>query len=275
MSLYKIDRIQYLENEGPDAAEEFYIYEFAELDCLSLQSCIAEFKKRPGRYGADEIIRKYLSPALSAKLAFLYSLMEHHHYTLFIILYDQNHNEFCLIGTGFEKIYILSFKKLQQWFLKYNAKGFSTGKLLGKAQPAEDNHSDFVNTVLNDIGQPVDGHDDCGLKLTQKLLAGTGTKGFDLDLFQYIENTGEYIIFEFLRRMNPYVSNYTAHPMRYSWTGSNSDNQKKFISLWKAKQKFNARLYLVNYSDSSGEEGIGLTEVVGMNDRTGFTGERK
>lgn len=268
MSLYKIDRVQ-------QTGKEFFLFEFIELDFVSMKSCIAELVQCNGLIGTGDVIRGYVPQPMRSKLDFISKLYDQHDFTLFIIVYDTEHRQFCLIGTCFEEVYYPSFAELQEWFLKVNSGNANPGKRLGKATNDEDNNVDFVNTVLEDIGQQIEASDDCGLQLTKKLLDGTGTKGFDLDLFQYIESTQEYLIFEFLRRKNSYVTNYTAHPMRYCWTGNVLDNKQKFISLWQAKQKFNARLYLVNYSDHSEVEGIGLIEVTGLKDQSGFTSERK
>src|SRR5699024_4508641 len=106
------------------------------------------------------------------------------------------------------------------------------------------------------------------------LLGSDSTKGFDLDLFQFISSTNEYIIYEFLKRENNFINNIQAHPMRYSWTGKSNDNKQKFISLWKTKEYFNGKLLMISYSVESNER-ISIIEILDLDVDQGILAERK
>lgn len=95
--------------------------------------------------------------------------------------------------------YILTFDQLQQWFRGVNnIDGQSNSKGLGAARNT--NIDSYVNGLLQSIYNDNQFQDDNGLVLTKNLLNGDTTKGFDLDLFQYIPSTNEYVIYEFLKR---------------------------------------------------------------------------
>ncbi|HEY4543555.1 MAG TPA: hypothetical protein VIG40_02830, partial [Tissierellaceae bacterium] len=167
----------------------------------------------------------------------------------------------------------LDFTSLQEWFRNMNAINLkNTSKGLGVVR--SNNQDYYVNGLLQNLYNDNQFQDDNGLELTKHLLAGDTTKGFDLDLFQYIPSTKQFIIYEFLKRENKYINNIQAHPMRYSWTGKTSDNKQKFISLWNLKEHLNARLVLVNYSDNPREK-ISLIEVLAMDPNNGITAENK
>ena len=284
MSIYQIDRIQHL----PDL-DEFCVFEFIKLDSSGfaelkkeIQELLDTATKENKELDSNDIwiiIYKYSSTVMKEKLEYLGALYNNWLLTFWIILYDQTEADFCLIILPDSDIKFLSFDELQAKFLEKNGQATGVGKELGVAQSAaqtdEEEPPDFVNKILQEIEQDFDVDDDSGLSLTKRLLSGVGTCGFDFDLSQYIESTGEFIIYEFLRNNSPFVSNYSAHPMRYCWRETGRDNKQKFISLWKAKQKFNARLYLVNYSDESVTKGVGISEVIGVDEKKGFVGEKK
>lgn len=138
----------------------------------------------------------------------------------------------------------------------------------------ENNKDKYVNEIIKNIYNLNSFDDDSGLEITKQLLNENNTTGIDLDLFQYVKTTNEYIIYEFLKRETDYVTNKTAHPMRYCWTKNRNDNKKKFISLWQTKNYFGGKLYLINYSDNK-EEDISIIEVLNLNEETGFLEENK
>ena len=63
----------------------------------------------------------------------------------------------------------------------------------------------------------------------------------------------------------------SSHPNRY-W----NKNASKFLSLWRARQDFNATLYLVNYAEENTkfEDQVLLIEVIDM-DENGITSEHQ
>lgn len=191
------------------------------------------------------------------------------------IFHERGVNKYVKIELNSNNIYgdLWSYADLQQWFKKLNnIDGQSNSKGLGSVRNA---HLDtYVNSLLQLIYEDEQFQDDNGLELTKNLLGSDSTKGFDLDLFQYIPSTKEYIIYEFLKRENNYINNIQAHPMRYSWTGKPNDNKQKFISLWNAKEFLNGKLLLVSYSDDSNER-ISIIEILDLDVDKGILAERK
>ncbi|WP_158701584.1 hypothetical protein [Lentibacillus sp. Marseille-P4043] len=204
-------------------------------------------------------------------------LRGYQHAVRLFIFYQQGINKYVLIEINpyinQTNGYILTFDQLQQWFRGVNnIDGQSNSKGLGAARNT--NIDSYVNGLLQSIYNDNQFQDDNGLVLTKNLLNGDTTKGFDLDLFQYIPSTNEYVIYEFLKRENHHINNIQAHPMRYCWTGSSSDNKQKYISLWNTKQQLNGRLFLINYSDNPNEK-ISVIEVLSLDTARGITSENK
>lgn len=116
------------------------------------------------------------------------------------------------------------------------------------------------------------GHDDTsGFEFVKQSLGNNVTAAVNFDRLQKDPKNG-YIIFEFLKcEERQTVTPYTSHPNRY-W----DKNASKFLSLWRAKQDFNATLYLVNYAEekSTYEDQVLLIEVIDM-DENGITKDNK
>lgn len=114
------------------------------------------------------------------------------------------------------------------------------------------------------------GHDDeSGFNFSKELLGDNVTAAVNFDRLQKHPQHG-YIIFEYLLcEETQNVTPYTSHPRRY-W----NKNKNKFLSLWRAKLDFEAKLYLVNYAKkgtrADGE--VLLIEVFDM-DENGITQE--
>lgn len=116
------------------------------------------------------------------------------------------------------------------------------------------------------------GHDDTsGFEFVKRALGKNVTAAVNFDRLQKDPNNG-YIIFEFLKcEENQTVTPYSSHPNRY-W----DKNASKFLSLWRAKQDFNAKLFLVNYAESNTRYAneVLVIEVLDM-DENGITQERQ
>lgn len=172
------------------------------------------------------------------------------------------------------KKHVLEYEKLSQWFRKINgATNSSAAKPLGavKKENSDGHLMKIMKELYNDSGY----NDDSGVELTKKLLNGEKTMGIDIDLFHYMKSTKEFLIFEFLfRDPKQSVTTITSHPMRYAWGFGPTDNRRKFISLWKVKEKLQARLFLVNYSDDMSEK-ISVMEVLKIDENDGIRGEIK
>lgn len=191
------------------------------------------------------------------------------------IFYQRGLNKFIRIELNSRGIFadVWSFVELQSWFQWLNnLDGQSNSKGLGSVRTT--NLDNYVNSLLQSIYEDSQFYDDNGLELAKSLLGSDSTKGFDLDLFQFISSTNEYIIYEFLKRDNQHINNIQAHPMRYCWTGKWNDNKQKFISLWKAKEFFNGKLLLISYSDNSSER-ISIIEVLDLDIDKGILAEKK
>ncbi len=115
------------------------------------------------------------------------------------------------------------------------------------------------------------GHDDSsGFNFVKEMLAGQVTAAVNFDRLQKHPDRG-YIIFEFLKcEEGRTVTPYTSHPDRY-W----DKNSGKFLALWRAKQDFDATLYLVNYAEkgTEHEDQVLLIEVFNM-DEAGITDQK-
>lgn len=265
--LFTIDRVQYAKKH-----QKYYFYEFMEVNNI---------------YGLLDGNGKLLKPSLiwqavynmtteveKEKIEFLKSRNE---YIRVFIFYQEGLNTFIKIELDpfNNKIFgdVWNFVELQDWFRKLNnIDGQNNSKGLGSAR--DSNVDSYVNGILQSIYNNNTFEDDNGLELTKQLLDKDTTKGFDLDLFQYVESTNEYVIYEFLKRENQYINNIQAHPMRYSWTNKWNDNKQKYISLWNVSQYLGARLLLINYSDNINEK-ISIIEITDLDINKGVTAEEK
>lgn len=200
-----------------------------------------------------------------------------HNTSKMIILYQKHVQDYILYLAYDKEIKIrcCQFDELQLLFQKINGGNMTEfSKKLGSTTK-ETNEDPYVNTLLKEIHGMDHFSDDNGIELTKKLLGDHATTGFDLDLYQYIESTGEFVFYEFLKRENQYISNIEAHPMRYCWNKANKkDNKKKYISLWRAKQHFGGRLFLINYSDDLNEK-VSIIEVLDLDEEKGILKEKK
>lgn len=263
--LYTIDRVQYSKEYN-----QYYFYEFMELGNINIL-----LKNEKELIPPDELwkaLSNMVSEKENNKITFLKSIDS---VIRIFIFYQQGLNKFIRIELNSRGIFgdIWSYVELQSWFQWLNnIDGQSNSKGLGSVRAT---HLDsYVNSLLQSIYEDSQFHDDNGLELTKSLLGSNATKGFDLDLFQFIPSTKEYIIYEFLKRENQHINNIQAHPMRYCWTGKWNDNKQKFISLWKAKEFFNGKLLLISYSDDSSER-ISIIEVLDIDIDNGILAEKK
>ncbi len=115
------------------------------------------------------------------------------------------------------------------------------------------------------------GHDDqSGFEFSKELLDGESTAAINFDRLQMHPNLGYVMIEYLLCEEEQTVTPYTSHPKKY-W----NKNASKFLSLWRAKLDFNAKLYLVNYAKkgSLSENEVLLIEVLDM-DENGITKEK-
>lgn len=116
------------------------------------------------------------------------------------------------------------------------------------------------------------GHDDeSGFHFAQEMLGENTTAAVNFDRLQKHPEYG-YIIFEYLMcDESQNVTPYTSHPNRY-W----NKNRNKFLSLWRAKLDFRAKLYLVNYAKKGtrADDEILLIEVLDVNEN-GIIKEQK
>lgn len=257
--IFGIDRVQFIERSN-----SYLITEFLEIN--GLEDIIRKFNERSLQLCH---VYKLLNKVDSEKLKFLLKYCPNTN----IILYSDDNNE--MLKIYYDEKWLIAkytFNKLSNEFKEINNSNGSYSKKLGAAK--EDNYDSFINTIIGTLYNIPDYKDDCGLKLTKKLLGTDPTKGFDLDLFQYIPSTKQYIFYEFLKREAKGVSNITAHPMRYCWTGYSMDNRKKFISLWKIAQAYKGKLILINYSDNQDED-ISLIEVTNLDENLGIRSEIK
>lgn len=109
-------------------------------------------------------------------------------------------------------------------------------------------------------------YDESGFLFSQELLENNVTAAVNFDRLQKHPRDG-YIIFEYLlceEAQN--VTPYSSHPNLY-W----KKNKNKFLSLWRAKLDFQAKLYLVNYAKkgTKAQDEVLLLEVSDM-DETGI-----
>lgn len=196
-----------------------------------------------------------------------------------VVIYDQNNNFRIerwrtpadkLIKTKDEPYNFAEYQKIFCDENNSNAQGSS--KPLGDEKDSDDDKS--VTELLQELtGNKTFAKDDEGVDVTEKLLNGVPTRGFDADLF----DAKEGIVYEFLRRKSPYTTNLKTHPMRYTWTtGEKKDNRQKFISLWDFCTHYNLKLVLVNYSRN--EEDSDIIKLIFPKDidrKVGFLGDEE
>lgn len=265
--LYTIDRVQYARTNN-----RYYFYEFMEVN--NINELIGMDGKLLPPNELWNALYGIINDMEKNKIEFIKGNLQ---VIGIFIFYQVNIDKFIKIELDpFTKTiygHIWNFSELQNWFRWLNnIDGQTNSKGLGAARDTD--VDSYVNGILKTLYNNPLFYDDNGLNLTKGLLNGDTTKGFDLDLFQYIPSTNEYIIYEFLKRENQNINNIQAHPMRYCWTGKWNDNKQKFISLWNIKQYLNARLILVNYSDNTSEK-ISLIEVLNLDTDKGITSENK
>ncbi len=264
--LFQIDRVQRVEVEKDI---QYHIFEFIK---------IIDFEKfKENLINGEEGKYKFFSDIDKKKVKYLLKGKLESICKIHIIIYEEGIDKYFLISNENTKVLRCkeySFNHISYWFKELNKKSLqkSESKPLGSAK--DDDVDSYVNNIIQSINGYEKYDDDCGIGLTKKLLSSDSTSATDFDLFQYIESTDEYIIYEFLKRENENITNKQAHPMRYCWTNSSKDNKMKFISLWRAKKFFNARLYLINYSDDVNEE-ISILEVLELDKNKGIRKELK
>jgi len=266
--IFNNDRLQYSTEKNMYFYYEFIKVEDIEKYAQSTKEGINILKE----------IQQTVDVFLAEKIDFIMNMKEK--IAKIFIVYQKGKNKYVMMTNDLKdnkKYKVVIYKSLKEFrkvFQRLNNidQNASYSKALGNAK--EEIEDVYVNKLLGVIHKNKKFHDDNGIELTQLLLNGQGTKGFDLDLFQYIPSTDEYVLFEFLKRKNNYVTNITAHPKRYCWNGKMKDNKQKFNSLWKAKEFFKGRLFLVSYSDDLNED-ISLMEVIQCDEEKGILEERK
>jgi hypothetical protein len=267
--IFTLDRLQYSEK-----TDEYFLYEFVEV------SNISRIKNANTHSELLNVLKDELNIIDRNKIDFIFSLNKEK-LNKYIIVYQENNDDFiddfivlkCKVKGVNWQILNMNFNELSRWFNELNSMGIDkNSKSLGVVRGEDEDY--YVNKIINEIYNLENYSDDCGLKLTKKLLAENQTTAIDLDLFQYIASTNEYILYEFLKRDNIFINNITSHPMRYCWTGRRSDNKTKFISLWRAKKYFGGKLYLINYSADK-EEKVSVIDVLNLSEEKGFLEENK
>ena len=122
--------------------------------------------------------------------------------------------------------------------------------------------------------KPLGGSDESGADFAREMLSGDSTYAINFDRLQFDVQDNQYVIFEYLlceeAQSQRNITPFRSHPRRY-W----HLNSMKFISLWQAAQKLEAKLFLVNYAKKGTkyDDEILLIEVLDMDD-TGITNER-
>jgi hypothetical protein len=272
--IFTIDRVQFSSSQN-----RYFIFEFMEVGNIrgllnqDGTAVIANFNNAfwNAVYGMIKDVEKQ-------KLNFLREMKINA--TKIYIFYQKDIDCYVRIQVMSEKEsygHVLDFNSLQLWFRDLNNIDKDTySKGLGTVR--ESNNDQYVTNLLRSLYNDNQFEDDNGLELTKHLLAGDSTRGIDFDLFQFIPSTNEYIIYEFLKN-DSFLKNKQVHPMRYSWLTDEErkkkkDNKQKYIGFWRAKQFFNARLYLINYSDDSNDK-VSISEVLNLNEASGFVEENK
>ena len=276
MSLYKLDRIQYSKTK-----KEFYFFEFFKVNKGEIKINTNKQLKEFLNYFKKE----YLIDEAGEKHEILRQIIKDYDKTkYFFIIYSDDKDESKILikyASNSKSNYEIfkDFNELRNWFIKINGVDNDINnysKVLGEL-----GHNQFVHNTLekiNDKDEKME-FDDQGLEFTIELLTKVNdygkefketTKGFDLDLFQYIN--GKLIIYEFLTNESGMATN-KCHPMRYCWTGGKKDNKEKFISLWKTKDFFNGELFLINHSKV--EKDVSVLKIIDLDEKEGIKKELK
>lgn len=101
--------------------------------------------------------------------------------------------------------------------------------------------------------------DDASKKFIMECLKEDDTFGFDIDSIYYVNST--WHLFEYLKCENEYMNPHTSNPKYYPW------NYKKFLSLYKIKEKLDGKLYLINYSDRAKDQNmVKMMEVIELDE---------
>lgn len=259
--MFTVDRVQYSEILG-----QLVIFEFMEiesLDDISYSDGEVDFTKCVNRIDVR-------------KLEFLIEASKKNY--VFLIITNTNDDRLLLFSYKDGQLNDkreTNFQSMSKWFVDWNNYGGKEGresKVLGSVK--EESFDSYVNGILGELYEVSNYKDDCGIKLTKRLLGKNPTRGFDLDLYCYDKDENKNIIIEFLKRDTEYVNNITANPMRYCWTGKINDNKRKFIGLWNAKRILDAELFLVNYSENPNEN-IGISHITKLDELSGIKGEEK
>lgn len=265
--IFSIDRLQYSTTQN-----RFLLYEFIKVNNIDYH--INELRNNSDNFWGN--LYSGISVVDIEKIDFINNLEKN--ISKYIIIYQKDINN-RLIKLYYEPptynchYEILSFNDLGTWFRNLNAiDGATHSKSLGSVR--EVNQDIYTNSIIKNLYNVETYSDDGGLEITKRLLNGNETRGFDVDLFQYIPSTNESIFYEFLKRENNYINNIQAHPMRYCWTGTTKDNKMKFMSLWRAKNYFGGKLYTINYSDDPNEK-ISICEVLQLDNNRGILAENK
>lgn len=262
MNLYELDRLQYSEKHKRYRIFEFYSFTEVNFSKFTEQCYIKAYLKR--NHTKHNLLLRLTRPP--------YGCLFH------VVLYSDKQSEpkiVCDFTSDGITHSLYDFKSLQEWFCDINNELEGASKILGKCEATGANSKNksgipILRRIFKNLPE-----DDGGLDITKKLLTSNTTKGFNLDLFTYYEEVDKFVIFEFLKRENRYVTVYTAHPMRYCWGKSRlGDNTQKFVSLWRAAQFLKAEFFLVNYSDEH-DEGVGLINVINIDPDKGFRMEEK
>lgn len=265
--IFSIDRLQYSVTQ-----DKYYLYEFIIVN--NIDNLINDLNSSSNNFWGDLYLE--INNVEIEKVQFIANL--ENEINKYIIIYQKGIND-RIIKLKYESptytsyFEIISFDELSMWFRDLNAvDGAVQSKRLGSVR--QTNQDMYTNNIIKNLYNLETYNDDCGLELTKIMIKDDNTRGFDIDLFQYIPSTNEYIFYEFLKRENKYINNVQAHPMRYCWIDRNNDNKMKFISLWRAKNYFKGKLYLINYSDDRNEK-ISICEVLDMDEERGILAENK
>lgn len=277
MNLYKLDRIQYSKTE-----DEYYFFEFFKVN----EGEIRKNSEAQLEVFLNYFKEKHLIGKAKEKHEILRQIIKDYDKTkYYFIIYSDDKDESKILITyesdcnGVSKKFT-DFNELRDWFIKINGVDNDINnysKTLGDI-----GHNRFVHKILEEINDKDDElpFDDQGLEITKNLLIRKDkygeeiketTKGFDLDLFQYVNK--KLIVYEFLTNEKEYLSNNKCHPMRYCWTGEKKDNKEKFISLWKTKEFFNGELFLINHSKV--EEDVSVLKIIDLEVDEGIKSEIK
>lgn len=270
--LYWFDRLQYIEEE-----DKLIIFEFFDIknqDILNItQNKI--FNDEDGKRLFDEFTynkHKIIRNLMKSNDRIIY----------YLVLYNDDDSkekvviEYKSCMDRIINIYI-NFYELQKWFIKVNdINSTKPSKNLGKITSETKYGQDLIKNIW---GERIN-DDDQGVELVKRLLTVNidgqiceyETRGFDIDLFLYIDCTHMLNIELALNKKN-YLKNTQCNPMRYCWNGKYKDNRRKYISLWKASEILNSKFAILNYNDEDDE--CGLSFINTLDNEQGIRNETK